>query len=157
MHSGHSALRRGRVSIANHVYHVTTTTCARAPLFADFHAARIVATCLHSSVLMGTAETLCWTLMPDHLHWLVQIGEGQELSTLVRRLKGASAFQINRRFSRETIAVWAPSFHDHSMRRDENLVETARYIIANPVRAGLVDSPKDYPHWDAIWEGADLL
>ena len=27
--------------------------------------------------------------------------------------------------------------------------QTARYIIANPVRAGLVEDPMDYPYWDA--------
>jgi len=27
----------------------------------------------------------------------------------------------------------------------------ARYIVANPLRAGLVESVRDYPHWDAIW------
>jgi putative transposase len=27
----------------------------------------------------------------------------------------------------------------------------ARYVVANPLRAGLVDSIRDYPHWDAVW------
>ncbi|MFV3290267.1 transposase, partial [Pseudomonas sp. NY11955] len=27
----------------------------------------------------------------------------------------------------------------------------ARYIVANPIRAGLVSRVGDYPHWDAVW------
>jgi len=47
--------------------------------------------------------------------------------------------------------VWQEGFHDHALRREEDLQATARYIIGNPVRAGLVPSVRDYPHWDAIW------
>jgi hypothetical protein len=27
----------------------------------------------------------------------------------------------------------------------------ARYIVGNPLQAGLVDRIGDYPHWDAVW------
>lgn len=149
---GHAALRRGRVSLPNHVHHVTTSTVSRQPVFMDFTSARIVARCLNSAVLLGDAETLCWVLMPDHLHWLLQLGESQELATVVRRVKGASAFDVNRRLGGTGASVWAPSFHDHAVRQVEDLWTMARYIIANPVRAGLVESPSEYPHWDAVWD-----
>ncbi len=154
---GHAALRRGRVSLPHYVYHVTTTTVSRQPVFLDFPSARIVAQCLNSPALLGDAHTLCWVLMPDHLHWLVELGASQELGALVRRVKGASAFQLNRRQRRMGASVWAPSFYDHAVRRDEDLRTMARYIIANPVRARLVESPRGYPHWDAVWDGAELL
>ena len=31
------------------------------------------------------------------------------------------------------------------------LIDVARYVIANPKRAGLVERVGDYPYWDAIW------
>jgi hypothetical protein len=37
------------------------------------------------------------------------------------------------------------------LRRDEDLRAVARYVILNPVRAGLVQRVGDYPHWDAVW------
>jgi hypothetical protein len=37
------------------------------------------------------------------------------------------------------------------LRRDENIRQAARYIVANPVRAGLVRRAADYPYWDCIW------
>ena len=42
-------------------------------------------------------------------------------------------------------------FYDHAVRNDEALFEIARYIVANPLRAKLVDSVADYPHWYARW------
>jgi putative transposase len=134
------------------VYHVTTATVDRWPTFYELAAARVVARCVNSAVLLGDAKTLCWMLMPDHLHWLLRLGDEHELATIVRRVKGASAIQINRLVRRPGGAVWAPSFHDHAMRREEDLVTTAQYIVANPVRAGLVDSHWMYPHWDCIWD-----
>ncbi|MCF6281296.1 MAG: hypothetical protein L3J28_03650 [Candidatus Polarisedimenticolaceae bacterium] len=41
--------------------------------------------------------------------------------------------------------------HDRAIRKEEDLVAIARYIVANPLRAGLVKSIKDYPHWDCVW------
>ncbi len=40
---------------------------------------------------------------------------------------------------------WQRSFYDHALRTDEDLVHTARYVLANPVRAGLVHDFRDYP------------
>jgi len=37
------------------------------------------------------------------------------------------------------------------MRKEEDLQALARYIVANPLRAGLVKRVGDYPHWDAMW------
>jgi hypothetical protein len=37
------------------------------------------------------------------------------------------------------------------LRKDEDLQTVARYIVANPLRAGLVEKIGDYPLWDAIW------
>jgi REP element-mobilizing transposase RayT len=88
--------------------------------------------------------------MPDHLHWLVQVSPLGLLSSIVRNVKSHSARRI--RVLRCSIeVVWQSGFHDHMMRKDENLVATARYIIANPVRAGIVKRVGDYPLWDAMW------
>jgi len=37
------------------------------------------------------------------------------------------------------------------LRLDEKIIEVARYIVANPLRAGLVNCLGDYSHWDAVW------
>jgi hypothetical protein len=47
--------------------------------------------------------------------------------------------------------LWQRGFHDHALRQDDDLAAAARYVIANPVRRGLVKRVADYPHWDAVW------
>jgi len=88
--------------------------------------------------------------MPDHLHWLVQLKALGSLARSVNNVKAHSAWRINSRYGRKG-RVWKKGFYDRAMRRDEDVVATARYIIANPVRAGIVARVGDYPFWDAIW------
>ena len=88
--------------------------------------------------------------MPDHLHWLLQANSQRSLSASVCVVKSGAARQVNA--LRGTLGrVWQRGFYDRAVRREDDLVDIARYIVANPVRAGLVRSIRDYPHWDAIW------
>jgi REP element-mobilizing transposase RayT len=148
--SGHRALRRGRVSLSNHVYLVTSATMGRECFFADFHAGCAAARCFEASSLLGEARMLAWVLMPDHPHWLVQLGEEDTLGLVVNRIKSASARMANRVLQRKG-PLWEPAYHDHCLRREEDLRSVARYMVANPVRAGLVQRIGDYPFWNAIW------
>ncbi len=133
-----------------HAYLVTTVTEDRDPIFRDIWCARVLARALQYQAAKGHAHTLAYVVMPDHLHWLLQLGERQSLSQVVAVTKRWSAEQINRgRF--QTGPLWQAGFHDHAVRADEDLRALARYVIHNPVRAGLVGSVLEYPHWDAIW------
>jgi len=88
--------------------------------------------------------------MPDHFHWLMEQGDSSKLSTTVRNVKAHSARKINRSLKR-TGPLWQPGFYDRAIRREEDIAAVARYIVANPLRAGLVDRIGDYPLWDAVW------
>ncbi len=147
---GHHALRKCRVSIANGIYLVTATTLDRQKFFLNFDAACSAARCLEDAKWLGDAKMLAWVLMPNHLHGLLQLGERDDLSAVVRRIKSASAQQVNRVLSK-TGAVWASAFHDHALRDEDDLQNVARYMVANPLRAGLVTRIGDYPFWNAVW------
>jgi REP element-mobilizing transposase RayT len=94
-------------------------------------------------------ETLAWVLMPDHLHWLFILGDG-ELANVVRVSKSRSARAVNLMLQREG-PVWQKGYYDHAVRDDEDLRKLARYIVDNPLRSGLVQRIGDYPLWDAVW------
>jgi len=47
--------------------------------------------------------------------------------------------------------MWQDGFHDHAIRKEEDLADIARYVVANPLRAGLVRRIGDYSLWDSIW------
>jgi REP element-mobilizing transposase RayT len=146
---GHRALRRGRVSLPGHVYFTTTATRARARFFSDFDAACSVCRVLGRAASWVDAKPLAWVLMPDHLHTLVQLGEAP-LPRVMQSLHSRCALAANRARGGEG-PVWQGAFHDHGLRTDDSLLVAARYLIANPVRAGLVEKVGDYPFWDAVW------
>ncbi len=141
---GYSQLRRGRVSISGQIYHIIATTLQRVPVFSDFNRARIAIRVLMDEDKRGTVSTLAFVLMPDHLHWLVQLGEHANIGNVVGRVKSLVARRLD-------VPVWQAGFYDHALRKDEDVATVARYIVANPIRAGLVRRIGDYPHWDAIW------
>ena len=95
-------------------------------------------------------SSLAWVIMPDHVHWLLQLGDGQTLSQAIKTFKGRSAADVNQYLQRQG-ALWQRGFHDHALRREEDIKQIARYIVANPLRADLVEKIGDYPLWDAIW------
>jgi REP element-mobilizing transposase RayT len=145
-----AALRRGRCSEPGRVYLIATTTAARQPVFMDFDLARATIAEMRHCDSLGRGQTLAFVLMPDRMHWLVQLQSGA-LSKLVASFKANSAKTVNRPRGSPGVKLWQTGFHDHALRRDEDLASVARYIVANPMRAGLVSHVGDYPHWDAVW------
>jgi putative transposase len=146
----YDALRRGRHSASNQTYHVTIVTAGRLCHFADFDTARAVIAEMRQLNDRHIVDSFAWVLMPDHLHWLFQLRESQDLATAIKTLKGRSTRAISRKLRRRG-ALWQRAYHDRAVRRDEDLVAIARYIVSNPLRAGLVERLGDYPLWDAIW------
>jgi REP element-mobilizing transposase RayT len=82
---------------------------------------------------------------------LVGAKQGGELSALVGYFKAHAAKAVNHRRGVTGVPMWQHGFHDQALRREEDLAAMARYVVRNPVRAGLVKKTGDYPHWDAIW------
>ena len=144
--SGH-ALRKGRVSLQNQIYLVTFVTEGRINRFTDLQCARLMV-----RSLMGSryAKTLAFVVMPDHVHWMVQLLNETSLSQVLQAVKSVSGHRLNSYLQRKG-RFWQPGFHDHALRKEEEIKDVARYIIANPLRAGLVTSVRAYSHWDAIW------
>lgn len=146
-------LRLGRYSELNRIYLLTTVTLNRKALFTDGRFARPVIDALNLAEREEAAHTLCWVLMPDHFHWLAELRQGT-LASLMGRLKSRSTLDINRAGG-TTGPVWQRGYHDHALRREDDLEHLARYVVANPIRAGIVDSARDYPYWGAAWRNKD--
>ncbi len=146
---GISQLRKGRFSEAGRMYLITSSTQNRQPVFSDLYAARAAIASFHSRTVLRDSQLLSWVLMPDHVHWLLQL-EGDRLSDLIKRMKSASAMAVNA-VNRRSGSVWQQGYHDRAIRREGDIRPVARYIVANPLRAGLADQVGDYPHWDAVW------
>lgn len=148
---GSHRLRLGRRSIAGQPYHVRFTTRGRAPLLASLSAGRVVARALRAAEKRRQATTLCFVVMPDHVHWLLELGTRAPLFAVVGAVKGRTSRELARILPGLPKGPWQPGYFDRAIRREEDVAAVARYIVANPVRAGLVPSVRAWPHWDAIW------
>lgn len=137
-------LRTGRFSQPGQIYMITMITNERQRFFDDFYAARVLVQILKSESDKQRASTLAFVVMPDHLHWLMQLGESSDLAQSVRSIKSITTHRLG-------LPVWQRGYHDHAVRSEEDIKLLARHVIANPVRAGLSYSVGTYPHWDAAW------
>jgi len=95
-------------------------------------------------------------VMPDHVHLVAAPGVGPDgfsegLGDILKSIKGASSREANLLMGRRG-TLWLDESFDHELRRDESVQEKCDYVRQNPVRAGLVDRPEDYP-W--LWERMD--
>lgn len=140
----------GRYSEPHRAYHITTVTEGRIPYFADFWRGRLVVAEMRKLEEEQFLRSLAWVIMPDHAHWAFQLGEIATLSNTIKAFKARSSLAINRSLGRQG-QLWQRGFYDHAIRKDEDLKAVCRYIVANPLRKGLVEHIGDYPLWDAIW------
>jgi len=142
-------LRCGRYAESNRIYLLTTNTFRRTPVFESFTLGRLVVNQFRIAQHQGIANSLAWVVMPDHFHWLVELQQGS-LGDLMQKTKSLSTKAVNQSTGRK-VTLWQKGFHDRALRREEDLVKVARYVVANPLRAGLVEKLGDYPLWDAKW------
>ena len=142
-------LRTGCHSEPGRIYLLTAVTHERQPLFQDLHVGRLVVNEFRRAQERGNATSIAWVVMPDHFHWLVELHNG-DLPKLMQATKARCARLINLRRG-QCAPVWQKGYFDRALRHEEDLKTAARYIIANPLRTGLVAHVGCYPLWDAIW------
>ena len=143
------SLREGRFSQSGRIYLITAVIQNREPIFTDWRLGRLVVEEFRLAQESGAAQSLAWVIMPDHIHWLMELKEFQ-LTPLLQGVKSRSARAINLARG-EHKQVWQRGFYDRALRREEDLLAMARYVVANPLRAGIVKRIGDYPLWDAVW------
>ena len=143
-------LRRGRQAMPTQVTLLTTVTHGRQPLFLAHEVAAATCRAIVQPGMWRGAQLLCWVLMPDHWHGIVELGHYEPVADLMRRFKAATAMEVNRD-RRAHGCVWASGWQDHPLRYEEDLVGVARYVVDDPVRAELVARVGDWPYWDAAW------
>jgi len=144
-------LRKGRFSEADRAYFVTTVLANREQaIFKDFYCARLIIRHMRELDESGYINSMAWVVMPDHIHWLFQLQDKKPLAEVMRLFKAGVAYKVNQQLGRKG-ALWQRYYYDHALRDNEDIRGIARYIVANPLRAGLVNHIAEYPHWDAIW------
>jgi REP element-mobilizing transposase RayT len=142
---GSHRLRKGRYDAPGLYYVLTAVTAGRNPWLENSAAARAVLAGMQWLDENGRIELQSGMVMPDHFHMVAGRKE-MPLSAVIHSLKSYSAKRINAAFGRSGV-VWQRGYHDHAIRKDEDLNEIIWYCLNNPVRAGLVADFYDYPYW----------
>ena len=151
--------RRKRIRLPSTVYategvtfSVTISTAPRMPIFEDLDLGLACVGMLDRLRSSTDARVHAYCLMPDHVHLLLSASDRISTTAIVQRWKSLCYREWLRR-GRGPSSPWQRSFWDHGLRADEDLLFAARYILNNPVRAGLVADFHDYPlcgsmEWD---------
>ena len=90
---------------------------------------------------------VAWSVMPNHVHAVMQPLAPHELSGVVQSWKGFSAREANRQLGRSG-AFWQAETYDHLVRDAAELAHAVRYVAENPAQAGLRD-------WPWVWVSAE--
>jgi len=123
-------------------YLITLTTRFRARSFAESRAADALAAQIGPFFAARHLDVLAYCVMSDHLHLLLEgTSDGADLREAVRAWKQRTAYDWK---VRTGLQLWQPGFHDRVLREGDDTPLVVRYILWNPVRAGLVHAVRDY-------------
>ncbi len=97
---------------------------------------------------------LAWVVLPDHLHMLWRLpADDSDYPNRLRRFKARFARQLpateaisDSRRAKQERGIWQRRYWEHLIREGDDLQRHIDYIHFNPVKHGLVSSPKEWPH-----------
>jgi putative transposase len=125
------------------VYFITTCTSGKEKIFLNYDYAQLVM----DSILYARQQNWCYLLgfvvMPNHLH-LAIVPLERKIPAVMQGIKGFTAREINdlRNIKGN---LWQDGYQDFVMDNLKAIAQKLNYIEQNPVRAGLVKDPCDYP------------
>jgi putative transposase len=136
-------------------YFLTFCTNDRHAAFCDGDVAAAVIAQFRRTAKKTEFALLAYCLMPDHAHLLVEgTSAAADLRSFAARAKQTTGQTYARRARR---LLWQERYYERVLRADEDARAVARYILENPVRAGL-RTPAEYPHLGSdVWNLEDLL
>jgi REP element-mobilizing transposase RayT len=148
---GSKALRKGRFSQKGAFYFITTRCYNKQKIFLHEENVQVFFNSIDWLVKERCLDLYFCIVMPDHVHLVFQLTGGKSLSEVMKSLKQYTGRKLKERAGINS-SVWQEQYYDHLIRKDEDLHEIIKYCWYNPVRAGVVDNPKEYPYWRCIYD-----
>jgi len=143
-------LRDFDYSNSDYVYFITVCAGHLSRPFLDNALAKEVLNSLLSLRSEGKIFIYCYCLMPDHLHIAVtpRVSRGRQCSEDLSKILGDFKSYTTKLSWKHGIKgkLWQRSFYDHVGRKEEDLIGICNYILANPVRKGLVENPESWSY-----------
>jgi putative transposase len=137
-------------------YFLTFCTFERRHVLCDATVAPLVLLHFRRTACVRKFAILAYCLMPDHVHLLVEgLAEKSDLRKFAKRMKQSSGQAYANHAKRP---LWQEGYFDRVLRNNEDATDVARYIIANPLRAGLVSKLSDYSYIGSdVWSLDELI
>jgi REP element-mobilizing transposase RayT len=142
-----------RVEFPGALYHVTSRGNDRARIFWDDSDRRTFLTALADVAVRERFSVFAYCLMGNHYHLALETA-GANLARGMQRLNSSFAQAFNRRH-RRVGHLFQGRYHASLIEREPHLLELARYIVLNPVRAGLCNRPEEW-RWSSFRATAGL-
>jgi REP element-mobilizing transposase RayT len=139
--------RRPRHLLGDGTYHVTARGVARSRIYLDGFDHRAFLGLFRDVVERFAWTTLAFCLMPNHYHLVVSAHRPQ-LSAGMHRLNGLYAQGFNLRYARPG-HLFQGRFDARLVEGDRHVGAVCRYVVRNPVRAGLCEKWTDWP-WSSL-------
>ncbi|MDQ3823677.1 MAG: transposase [Actinomycetota bacterium] len=135
--------RKPRRHVPDGTFHVTSRGVARSTVYRDAHDYRLFLVLLRDAVDRWAWHVHVLCLMPNHFHLVVE-ATGPRLSAGLHRVNGVYAQSFNARHERSG-HLFGDRFYTRVVRDEAHLREVCRYVLQNPVRAGLARTAGDWP------------
>jgi len=135
--------RRPRLVIKGYPHHIILRGNNRSAIFHNDNDRRFFIECLRDSKEKTKSKIYAYCLMPNHVHLLVEPSTDKGLGNMMQSLGRRYVQYINQTYGR-TGTLWEGRFKSSLVSQDEYLLVCSRYIELNPVRAKMVQKPKDY-------------
>ena len=139
--------RQPRVEVAGATYHVVARGNRRQPIYLDELDRRRYLTLLADVIARHRWRCFAYCLMTNHFHLLVQTPE-MDLGRGMHRLNSLHAQWFNWRWDLDG-HLFQDRFWSQIVESEWHMLETTRYVVLNPVRAGLCRTPDAWP-WSSF-------
>ena len=137
--------RRRTPFLADAFYHIYNRGIDRRPIFHREQNYLYFARLLREKADRHAVQVVAYCLMPNHYHFLLRPWRDGVVSPFLNALLGSYVQALNAQQGRLG-PLFQGRFRSIHVDRDEYLGHLARYIHLNPVAAGLVMRPQDWPH-----------
>jgi putative transposase len=131
-----------RIEFPGAVYHVTSRGNERRSIFRSDSDRKAFLSFLASATRRFGWSVTAWVLMNNHFHLVIQTPE-PNLSRGMQWLNGSYAGSFNRRHNRSG-HLFQGRFKAFLIEKDSYFAEVLRYVVLNPVRAGIVQQLETY-------------
>jgi putative transposase len=129
----------------NAAYFLTTNTEDNLPIFGDHKNCKILLVTLEYFKLVLNYRLYGFCIMPTHLHLVIHPFGTYNFSYIMKMIKGSFTRKLNKA-NDKTGKIWQKGFYDEHIRGELHLLKVLEYIHNNPLKAGLVMEPEEYPY-----------